>query len=102
VVPEPRPSAQAGSRVEREESWASHRGLSILVSVTAFLLPVLVAITAAALLVHLVPKPRSGRELWIWWVLAIVSPWVVYLVANRVAPTRTPSRRTVQDDLGIP
>ena len=37
------------------------------------------------LFVHLVSKPRSGPELWIWWALAIVSPWVVYIVADRVA-----------------
>jgi hypothetical protein len=90
VASEPRSSAQAGSRAEREESWASHRGLSILVSVTAFLLPVLVAIAAAALLVHLVPKPRSGPELWIWWVLAIVLPWAVYVAVNRTARRALP------------
>ncbi len=56
-----------------------------MVSVSAFLLPVLVAVAAAVLFVHLVSKPRSGPELWIWWALAIVSPWIVYVVADRVA-----------------
>ncbi|MGA3147456.1 MAG: HD domain-containing phosphohydrolase, partial [Acidimicrobiales bacterium] len=108
---EPPAGAQGESRADRENSWGARRGLSILVSVSAFLLPVLVAVAAAALFVHLVSKPRSGPELWLWWALAIVSPWVVYVVADRVArrvlplaallkmtlvfPDRAPSRLAV-------
>ena len=77
--------ARGRSRAERENSWVSHRGLSVLVSISAFLLPVLVAVAAAALFVHLIPKPRNGPSLWIWWVLAVIAPWIVYLVADRVA-----------------
>ena len=102
MAPEARSSAEAGSRAEREESWASHRGLSVLVSATAFLLPVLVAIAAAALLVHLVSKPRSGPEVWIWWVLVVVSPWAVYVAANRMARRALPLAALLKMTLVFP
>ena len=95
---EPPAGAQGESRADRENSWGARRGLSILVSVSAFLLPVLVAVAAAALFVHLVSKPRSGPELWLWWALAIVSPWVVYVVADRVARQSTAAAEAMLQD----
>ena len=71
-------------------------------SVSAFLLPVLVAVAAAVLFVHLVPKPRSGPELWIWWVLAIVSPWLVYVGVDRLARRALPLAALLKMTLVFP
>ena len=49
----------------------------MVVSVALFLIPVIVAMAAAAVLVRVIPKPRSDFTLGAWWALVIIAPWVV-------------------------
>ena len=69
---------------------------------SAFLLPVVVAIAAAAVLVHLIPKPRSGFSFWAWWALVIVAPWIVYAGVNRLARRALPLAALLKMTLVFP
>jgi HD-GYP domain-containing protein (c-di-GMP phosphodiesterase class II) len=62
----------------------------MLISVAVFLLPILVAIAAAAAFARIVPDPRSGAGVFGWWALLLAVPWIVYILASRLGRRALP------------
>jgi HD domain/Fibronectin type III domain len=73
-----------------------------VVSVSIFLVPVLVAIAAANELVRLIPEPRSGLGEIAWWALVIIAPWVIYFGASRLARRALPLAALLKMTLVFP
>lgn len=84
------------------DRWSARTRLSALVSVAAFLLPILIAIAAAAGIVHLFPEPRSVAGLVVWWITVVTVPWVIYLGASRLARRALPLAALLKMTLVFP
>ena len=95
---------EAGGRAgsKRGDRWAARTRLAGLVSISVFLLPVVVAIAAANGLVHLISEPRSGWGECAWWALVIIAPWVIYLGAARLARRALPLAALLKMTLVFP
>lgn len=65
--------------------WRSHPAWALVVNITAFVVPVLVAMATATVLVQLVPQPRGTWAPMLWWAGVIAVPWCAYLFTNRLA-----------------
>ena len=74
----------------------------MVVSVALFLIPVIVAMAAAAVLVRVIPKPRSDFTLGAWWALVIIAPWVVYVGVSRCARRAVPLAALLKMTLVFP
>ena len=72
------------------DNWRPRVGLSALVSVAIFVVPIVLAILATTVVADLVPMPREGIGKLVWWVLIIAVPGVVYALANRLARRALP------------
>jgi HD domain/Fibronectin type III domain len=95
---------EAGGRAGSKpgDRWTARTRLAGLVSISVFLLPVVVAIAAATGLVHLVSEPRSGSGELAWWALVIIAPWVIYFGAARLARRALPLAALLRMTLVFP
>jgi putative nucleotidyltransferase with HDIG domain len=84
------------------ERWRARTGLSALVSVVVFLVPVLVAIAAATELARIVPMPRSGPGIFEWWALLLAVPGIVYTITNRLGRRALPLAALLKMTLVFP
>jgi len=84
------------------DRWAARTRLAALVSLSVFLLPVLIAIAAANELVRFIPEPRSGVGVFAWWALVIIAPWVIYFGASRLARRALPLAALLKMTLVFP
>ena len=95
---------EAGGRAgsKRGDRWTARTRLAGLVSISVFLLPVVVAIAVATGLVHLIPEPRSRWGEVAWWALVIIAPWVIYFGAARLARRALPLAALLRMTLVFP
>ena len=84
------------------DRWAARKGLAFLVGGAIVLAPVAVAFVISYLVVHLVPRPSGGLGLMLWWVLILVTPWLVYAVARRAARRALPLTALLRMTLVFP
>ena len=84
------------------DRWTARTRLAALVSVSVFLLPVLIAIAVANELVRSLPEPRSGLGAFAWWALVIIAPWVIYFGASRLARRALPLAALLKMTLVFP
>ncbi len=87
---------------ENADRWRARMGLSAFVSAAVFLVPVVVAIGASAVVVHMVPAPRSGSGLVAWWALVLAVPGVAYVVASRLGRRALPLAALLKMTLVFP
>jgi len=95
---------EAGGRAgsKRSDGWTARTRLAGLVSISVFLLPVVVAIAAATGLVHLISEPRSGWGEVAWWAVVIIAPWLIYFGAARLARRALPLAALLRMTLVFP
>ena len=72
------------------DNWRPRAGLSALVSVGIFVVPIAMAILVTTVVADLVPMPHQGIDKVAWWVLIIAVPGIVYALANRLARRALP------------
>jgi HD-GYP domain-containing protein (c-di-GMP phosphodiesterase class II) len=89
-------------RVDNSDQWRARGGLSALISVGVYLVPVLIAIGVAAELSRVVPMPRSTLGVLGWWLLLLVVPAVVYSLASRLGRRALPMAALLKMTLVFP
>ena len=78
------------SSTQSGDNWRPRAGLSALVSVGIFVVPIAMAILVTTVVADLVPMPHQGIDKVAWWVLIIAVPGIVYALANRLARRALP------------
>jgi hypothetical protein len=67
-----------------------------------FLTPILVAITTASLVIHLIPQPQSAVGLLVWWAAVIITPWPIYVFVGHLARRALPLAALLKMTLVFP
>src|SRR5450631_9143 len=84
------------------DRWQARVGLSALISVAVFALPVLIAIAAATEFARIVPVPRSGVGVVGWWAVLLTVSWIVYMAVSRVGRRALPLAALLKMTLVFP
>ena len=70
--------------------WRSRRVLAALVTAAVYLVPVALSIASAAVVVHLLSRPRGAPDTAAWWAAVLLVPTAVLVVSDRVARRALP------------
>jgi hypothetical protein len=62
----------------------------MVVGATIVVAPIVVAFVVSYVVVHIVPRPASGPGEWLWLILILATPWLVYSGARRLARRALP------------
>jgi hypothetical protein len=84
------------------DRWRARVGLSALISVAVFAVPVLIAIATATEFARIVPAPRSGVGAVGWWALLLAASWIVYTAVSRVGRRALPLAALLKMTLVFP
>jgi hypothetical protein len=76
--------------------------LAGLVSISVFLLPVVVALAVASALVQGIAEPSRGWGEFAWWALVVIAPCVIYFGASRLARRALPLAALLKMTLVFP
>ena len=87
---------------DHADRWRARGGISTIISVGVYLLPVLIAIATGAEVSRIVSTPHSGIALLAWWVMVLVVPAVVYGVVSRVSRRALPLAALMRMTLVFP
>ena len=74
----------------------------MIVGGTIILIPIVVAIVVSFVIVHNVHRPSGGPVLWVWWMFILVTPWLVYFGARRLARRALPLTALLRMTLVFP